>query len=414
MAVARGVDARADLRSANPNGGQITDVAVIGAGPYGLSTAASLVQAGLNVRVFGKVMSFWEEMPEGMLLRSPWAASHFGCPAPGFDLDSYEDEIGARLGVPIPLERFIGYGKWFAQKALPEIDERRVTSVAQNDRGYVLRLDDDEEVAATAVVLALGIDRYAYWPSQFEGFPKELVTHSSEHMSAEALAGKHVGMVGAGQSAVEFAALLHENGADVELLVRAPGIRWLSRSKHLHSLGPISRVLYAPTDVGPVGVSRVVAAPNHFRRLPQAVQADFARRSTRPAAAAWLVSRTKEVRVTTGVSVTRAHANGKVEVELSDGSRRAYDHLVLGTGYRVDVRKHPLLAPSLAERIRLHEGYPVLNNRFETSLPNLYVVGAPAAHSFGPLMRFVAGTEFTSRALAPRLAAALRGHNNGR
>src|SRR5213079_230240 len=54
------------------------DVAIVGAGPYGLSAAAHLRAAnGLDVRVFGEPMSFWERhMPKGMLLRSPLEGSH--------------------------------------------------------------------------------------------------------------------------------------------------------------------------------------------------------------------------------------------------------------------------------------------------------------------------------------------------
>ena len=37
----------------------MTDVAIIGAGPYGLSLAAHLAAANVNVRVFGQPMQFW-------------------------------------------------------------------------------------------------------------------------------------------------------------------------------------------------------------------------------------------------------------------------------------------------------------------------------------------------------------------
>ena len=67
------------------------DVAIVGAGPYGLSTAAHLRKIpGLNTRVFGETMSFWERhMPAGMLLRSPWSASHIADPKDELTLDAY-------------------------------------------------------------------------------------------------------------------------------------------------------------------------------------------------------------------------------------------------------------------------------------------------------------------------------------
>ena len=44
--------------------------------------------------------------------------------------------------------------------------------------------------------------------------------------------------------------------------------RWLRRSGWLHARdGVLRRLLYPPTDVGPVGLSRLVAMPDAFRRL---------------------------------------------------------------------------------------------------------------------------------------------------
>jgi hypothetical protein len=54
------------------------------------------------------------------------------------------------------------------------------------------------------------------------------------------------------------------------------------------------------------------------------------------------------------------------------------------------------------------DGYPKLDSGFETSLPGLHFLGAPAVLSFGPLMRFVAGTEFASTALTRRMLRATR------
>ena len=46
------------------------EIAVIGAGPYGLSIAAHMADANISTRVFGDTMSFWRNMPKGMKLRS--------------------------------------------------------------------------------------------------------------------------------------------------------------------------------------------------------------------------------------------------------------------------------------------------------------------------------------------------------
>ena len=100
-----------------------SDVVVIGAGPYGLAAAAHLAEAGASIRVFGSPMSFWmRHMPRGMLLRSPWGASHIADPRSTLTLDAFERGRGAPLSRPVPLTDFVAYGHWFRRQAVPEID----------------------------------------------------------------------------------------------------------------------------------------------------------------------------------------------------------------------------------------------------------------------------------------------------
>src|SRR5919205_771912 len=107
-----------------------TDVVVVGAGPYGLSTTAHLRDAGVETRVFGEPMIFWQEqMPRGMLLRSAWEASHIADPRHQYTLEAYRGVTGARFGAPIPLPDFVRYGEWFQQQVPPDLDRRRVTRV---------------------------------------------------------------------------------------------------------------------------------------------------------------------------------------------------------------------------------------------------------------------------------------------
>jgi hypothetical protein len=99
-------------------------------------------------------------------------------------------------------------------------------------------------------------------------------------------------------------------------------------------------------------------------------------------------------------------AGDGITLKLDDGSVREVDFVLLGTGYRVDVARYPFLPSSLLEQVRLVGGYPVLTPGFETSARGLYVLGAPAAWSFGPLMRFVAGSDFAARRAAAAILAA--------
>jgi cation diffusion facilitator CzcD-associated flavoprotein CzcO len=216
-------------------------------------------------------------------------------------------------------------------------------------------------------------------------------------------AGEKVLVVGSGQSALESAALLNECGAEVEIVARAREIRWLGGkvSNTLHQgLGLLSSLLYAPTDVGPAGVSQLVARPNLVRPLPRSMKDWLTKRSIRPAGAEWLIGRLQDVPTNLGRSaVTVAPVGEQVKVSFNDGSKRTFDHVLLGTGYRMDVSKYDFLAPELIKAISRFNGYPQLQAGFESSVPGLHFVGAPALWSFGPLMQFVVGTHYASRTL---------------
>jgi hypothetical protein len=382
-------------------------IVVVGAGPYGLAVAAHLTASGHDVRVLGRPMSFWEEqMPAGMLLRSPWAASHISDPDDRWTLDAYCDATGMPHQKPLPLADFIAYGRWFQGEAVPQLEERTVTTVSRTGSSFVLQLADGEPVEAARVVLATGIDRFPYVPPEVAGLPERLVSHSRDHSDLARFAGRHVVVLGGGQSALESAALLREAGAEVTVLVRAPVVHWLGRSARLHAMGPVTRMLYAPSDVGPAGVSRLVAAPDAFRRLPRRLQDPLARRSIRPAGAAWLPDRLVGVPLLTGRRVSSATAReSRVRLELDDGAHLVADHVLAATGYRVDLSRLGLLHADLLHAVaQVAGGYPRLGPGFETSAPGLHVVGAPSAWSYGPLMRFVAGTPFTGRTIARALA----------
>jgi len=387
------------------------DVAILGAGPYGLSATAHLRKIkGLDVRTFGEPMSFWERnMPAGMLLRSGWAATHIADPNQSLTLDAYKAASSNHLSSPVPLDRFIDYGLWYQRRAVPDVDRRKIVCIESDSKGFRLILEKGETILARRVVVAAGISSFVWRPPEFAGLASSLVSHTSEHRQLNKFVGKRVLVVGSGQSALESAALLHEVGAEVEVVTRAHGINWLGGlvSRTIHAgLGPkLSKILYASTDVGPAGISQVVARPDLVRRFPRAVQDWLRKRSIRPAGARWLVARLQNVPIKLGRSVVSAAAVGeRVRVKLDIGSERTVDHVLLGTGYRVDVTKYSFFSPELARSISRFEGYPRLREGFETSVPGLHILGAPSIWSFGPLMQFVVGTHYTSRSLLRSIA----------
>jgi FAD-dependent urate hydroxylase len=339
-------------------------------------------------------------MPKWMLLRSPLAGSHLSDPQGALTLEAYHAASGNEITAPLPLCRFIDYGRWFQSQAVPDTDRRKIERIEKNGNGFQLTVEDGEVWQARRVIIAAGIEPFASKPEEFKHVPRELASHSCDHCDLGRFAEKRVVVIGAGQSALESAALLHEAGADVEVLVRAPFVRWLWRHKWFHTFKPVARMLYAPADVGQAGLSQLVARPHLFRRIPRSVQDRWGKRAIRPAGAAWLNPRCQPIRITTSRVVTSAVPQGdKLFLTLNDGTERSVDHALLATGFRVDIAHYPFLSKPLLKSIETINGHPKLKNGFESSVPGLHFLGAPAAWSFGPLMRFVAGADFASRNL---------------
>ena len=387
----------------------VCDITILGAGPYGLAAGAHLGQVkGLEVRVFGEPMDFWHShMPEGMFLRSPWAASHISDPRMALTLNAFEKLDGHQIPKPIPLDRFVEYGLWFQREAVPQIDRRRIKRVERHSQVFRLTLDDGEQFESRRVVIAAGIASFARRPQQFQGLPSELVTHASDQRNVRQFTGKRVLVIGGGQSALESAALMNEAGAEVEVVVRARDVHWLGWRARLQKLGPFAKLLYSPHDIGPAGVSRIVAVPGLLKHFPRDLQDRFRVRALRPAGARWLTPRCKNIPITTGRSITSATSSGeKLRVRLDDGSSRDVDHVLLGTGYRVDVSRYPFLPPELSQSLSQVNGFPKLTPGFESSVPGLHFLGAPSAWTFGPLMYFVCGTDYAARRLASYVTAA--------
>ena len=386
--------------------GKIHQVIVIGAGPYGMSVATRLKSEGYDVYVLGEAMSFWEQhMPDGMFLRSSWEASNIGALEGPLSLESYERAAGIHLKRPIPVNDFIAYGRWYQQQHLPDLDPRRVTHLTKGKYGFHLTLDDGAVLYASRVIVATGLDGFAQRPTVFANLSRDLVSHAVDIPDLGVFSGKKVAVIGGGQSALESAAILHARGADVEVLARAPQVRWLARSARLHSLPPWAlHLLYSPTDVGPPGLSWVVAWAEVFRRLPKKSQGPLAYRAIRPAGAGWLIPRLTDVPLTTGTSVINATTeNNRLRLKLSDGGDRTVDHALLATGYRIDVSRYEFLDPAIIAAIHHQGGYPTLHGGFESTVPGLHFVGAAAAISYSPVMRFVSGTWFTTNLLAHQL-----------
>ena len=392
----------------------IVDVAIIGAGPYGLSIGSHLAERGVSFRIFGNPMHTWRtQMPEGMRLKSEGFASTLYDPGSAFTLAKYCEQQGiayADLGLPIPLRTFVSYGQEFQRRLLPGLEDKLVVSLDQSPSSFLLQLEDGEVAAARRVVVAVGISHFQYLPPVLAGLSKEFVTHSSGHTTFEQFQGREVTVIGGGASAADVAAALVQAGASVQIVARKPAIRFHDPP------GPLPRPLIdsirSPmTGLGPGWRSLLCTeAPLLFHIMPEKFRLEVTRKHLGPAPG-WFVRDQLVGRVPfqLGLRLDRAKIeDGRLQLQFIDphGAMRAIvtDHVISATGYKVDLGRLAFLSPKIQSGIRSVEDSPVLSSNFESSIPGLYFVGAASANSFGPLARFAYGAGFTSRRISRCLA----------
>lgn len=392
----------------------LVDVAIVGAGPYGLSLAAHLRAYGVGFRQFGPPMRAWTAgMPDGMFLKSQGFASNLSDPAGSQTLGAFCRSTGrgyGDYGVPVPLETFTAYGRWFQRHQAPDLEETLVTAVVRRDGHFELTTADAERVRARSVVVATGLQSFERVPGVLAALPAALCSHTSAQADLSVFAGREVVLVGAGQSALESAALLHEGGADVRVVARAPRVVW--NGPPLAPDRPLAARMREPEAGLGSGWSTwfYSTQPALYRRLPAPIRVNRARTALGPAGACWLRPRVDgRFPVLLGRSVAGAERDrDRVRLRLRTGGgdehRLIADHVIAATGFRPSVARLPFLDDGLRRELRLLAGAPWVDAAFQSSVSGLYFAGPAVASSFGPVMRFVYGADFAARVIARRLA----------
>jgi len=377
------------------------DVAIVGAGPNGLSLASYLADSGVERRIFGLTMRAWRDMPPGMNLKSFGFATSIPCLRPHYTFPEYCRARGLEDFEPISFTTFSEYGEWFQQQLVPDVEATLVSRVDRQGDGFEVTLDSGEVFHARRVIVAAGLSYFTRTPEMFKALPAGFVTHGSDtrkYVESKQYAGKHIAVVGAGQTALEAAALLHEGGARVQILARRDV--WWSDPFSERTLK--DKLLNPNTVVGPGRKNWVL---QHLPWLPHYLPTErrvrLAKTYLGPLGAWWLRPRVDgKIHIERQIALLSAGVeDDKIALKFRAGQDEKLirvDHIISATGYEADVDRLPFISSNLAADVKRIERAPELSPSFEsTSVPGLYFVGPVASFSFGPLVRFVAGAEFT-------------------
>jgi thioredoxin reductase len=395
------------------------EVAIVGAGPYGLSIAAHLRGQGVPFRIFGRPMDSWlRHMPKGMSLKSDGFASSLSDPQGCFPLRKFCSDRGIEysdVGIPVRLDTFTSYGLAFRENLVPELEEKLVSGIERIEEGFQVTLDNGEELKARRVILAIGITHYEYLPEILSKVPAEYASHSFRHSDVSQFRGKTVVVVGGGSSATDLAADLFEAGARVELVARRQSLNFHSGPPKAGGTRSLwKRIRHPQSGLGPSLRSAFFCkAPNLFRYLPASLRTEIVKRHLGPSGTWHTRTRVEgKVAVKLGSTIEKVEVtDGKacVTIRQNDGTgtQIVAHHVIAATGYRVNLERLRFLSSDIQAAIKCVDRTPILSSSFESSVPNLYFVGVSAANSFGPLMRFAYGADFTARQITRRLATVL-------
>jgi thioredoxin reductase len=377
------------------------DVAVVGAGPFGLSVAAHLRDQ--RVRTFGVEMETWRTcMPREMLLRSAWEETSLSAPKGAGTLDEWVRKTDESRHEPIPLEMFLRYGTWFAERFVRDRDPSRIASIEPSGSGYRLSTEEGSEVDAHSVVVAVGVMPFAYVPPGLAEQLGESVSLAATGLeNANRYAGTRVLVVGGGQAGLEAAGLAAQAGATVELVTRSR-VRWFADREPHYPRGPVQarlyRLAYPVVGFGPPPLNRLVMMPDLFAALPERTRRSLSARVLRSGGSPWIREVVeRSVRVTEDNTVTHVGQEpASLVLRLADGTEREVDHVLIACGYRFDLDRLSFLSADVRARVATRNGWPSIDRFFRSSDPRIFFVGYAAEHRFGPLSRFVLGAEFAA------------------
>ena len=381
-----------------------TSLLIIGAGPFGLALAAWAQQQSVDYAMVGTPMEFWRRhMPEKMALRSDadWHLDPFNV----HTIDRFFAETGrTRQGeTPFSLKTYLAYVDWFQQQSSIRPIEARVVQLeppAAPGRTFRAMLDTGETIDAPHVVIAVGFWYFRHVPGELEAvLPPGRWSHASEAVDMASFAGQRVTIVGGRQSAFEWAALLCEAGAaHVDVVHRHDSPRFAE--SEWEWIPPL--------------VARTEQDPSWFRRLSESEQKALAHKlwaEGRLKLEPWLEPRLRGAPVSlwpnAEISRSNIDSDHTIALDLTSGARLRADHVVLATGYKVDIHRVPFLATGpFRDCLQVRNGFPVLDEHFQTSIPGLFITSMAATQDFGPFFGFTVSARVSALTIGHSLRSA--------
>jgi cation diffusion facilitator CzcD-associated flavoprotein CzcO len=356
-----------------------TSLLVVGAGPYGLAVAARARERGIDTVVVGHPLGFWtDHMPAGMFLRSgvDWHLDASGI----HTFEAFVEERGLLPNEldPIPIGVFLDYATWFRGQKQLTIRDEFVSALETRGAHFVASLEGGSQIAAERVVAAPGNGYFAHVPEWAAALPDGLGSHTSDFVRFDEVAGQRVLIVGGRQSAYEWAALLGEHDVERVDIV------------HRHDVPHFQRASWRFVDDY---MDATIRIPGWWRSLSRTDQDQIARKFWevgRLTLEWWLLPRLTGERFHfwPNAQVIGAIAEpGATVVTLSNGERLSVDRVIFATGYKAELANVPYLSPVISD-IAVVDGFPALDENFESSIPGLYFAGFAASRDFGPFFGF--------------------------